>query len=145
MLALPHLPRQPEGWTRLVSLMPCCAKCTPNCTGSLVDGPQVRASEQVTPGCLKMDAPLQHSLHLCPGESYDFRCVMRTICARTVCDVQWTGSLPALAPSDHAPRWPRHRMFRAFQAAVAVRPALLNQQPLSSFQQDVHAAGGRAV
>ncbi len=38
--------------------------------------PQVRADERVAPGCLEMDAPLQHSLHLCPGESYDFRCCM---------------------------------------------------------------------
>lgn len=34
---------------------------------------QVRTDERAAPGCLHVDMPLQHSLHLCPGESYDFR------------------------------------------------------------------------
>ena len=49
----------------------------PGCFACLAEGSDctasVRGDERVAPGCLAMDAPLQHSMHLCPGEAYDFR------------------------------------------------------------------------
>lgn len=49
----------------------------PTCHAVLASGSDcvalVHTDERAAPGCLHVDMPLQHSLHLCPGESYDFR------------------------------------------------------------------------
>ena len=47
--------------------------------------PQVRADRRAAPGCLHINMPLQHSMHVCPGENYDFRSVAHHTVKRIIC------------------------------------------------------------
>jgi hypothetical protein len=46
---------------------------------------QVRADRRAALGCLHINMPLQHSMHVCPGENYDFRSIAHLTVKRINC------------------------------------------------------------